>query len=88
MIQTTEEQLSIIDRVGWDRIRVNKSYCRFCVHYHRINGCKFNRLSTERNGDRCESFNSKRGRDVVERLDVFYAKKEAKLMRKKLRSLL
>ena len=88
MMQTTEEQLSIINKVGWNRIRVNKSYCRFCVHHHRVNGCKFNKLSTERNGDRCGSFNSKRGRDVIERLDDFYARKKARLDKKKLRSLL
>ena len=88
MMQTTEEQLTIIDRVGWDRIRVNKSYCRFCSYYHYPMGCKLNRLSTERNGDRCRSFNPRRGVGTVERLDDFYARKEAKLKRKKLRSLL
>lgn len=87
-MQTTEEQLAIIDKVGWNRIRVNKSYCRFCSYYHRINGCKLKKLSTERNGDRCNSFNPKQGIGRVEMLDDFYAKKEMKLKKKRLRSLL
>ena len=88
LTQTTEEQQAIIEKVGWDRIRINKAFCTYCTHYNFINGCKFNKLSTELTRERCIYFYPKRGRDKVEKMEDFYAKKEEKLNRKKLKSLL
>jgi len=84
--QTREEQLTIIYRVGWDTIRKNKSFCKYCLHYHPINGCKFNRLSTEKNGKQCSYFTSN-SKDVI-RVESFYRKREKELRRKRLSNLM